>query len=381
MCYIVTAMSKPSHSLTFKGCNHIRQRLVLSTLSGKPIEITEIRHRDDEPGLKGYEVDLLKLLEKVTNGSVVEISETGTRLRYRPGLLWGGGPVEHDCNTERGVGYHLEALLCLAPFCKKPLDVVLTGVTHHPLDPSVDALKQSSLPVLGRFLGPAFSSSLELTVERRGVRPLGGGRVRLRAPVCRTLRPVRLLRPGKVKRVRGWAFAVRVSPTVASRVVAAAKGVLLDFLPDVYLYTDHTGGPAATRSPGFGVCLVAETTEGAFLCAEAMSEPPGAEGGPSVPEEVGERAAHMLLREIYRGGCVDSINQGLAAVCMCLGPPDVSKCLVGPLTPYTIQMLRHLRHFFGVTFKVDGNQPGVGAPKVQLTCVGVGFSNLAKTTS
>lgn len=241
-------MSKPSHSLSFKGCNHIRQRLVLSTLSGKPIEITEIRHRDDEPGLKGYEVDLLKLLEKVTNGSVVEISETGTRLRYRPGLLWGGGPVEHECNTERGVGYHLEALLCLAPFCKKPLDVVLTGVTHHPLDPSVDALKQSSLPVLGRFVGPAFSSSLELSVQRRGVRPLGGGRVHLRTPVCRVLRPVRLLRPGKVKRVRGWAYAVRVSPTVASRVVAAAKGVLLDFLPDVYLYTDHTGGPAATRS-------------------------------------------------------------------------------------------------------------------------------------
>lgn len=378
----MTVMSKPS--LTFKGCNHIRQRLVLSTLSGKPIEIAEIRHKDDEPGLKGYEVDLLKLLEKVTNGTVVEISETGTCVRYRPGLLWGGGPVEHECGTERGVGYHLEALLLLAPFCKRPLDVVLTGVTHHPLDPSVDSVKQSSLAVLGRFLGPGVASSLELNVERRGVAPLGGGRVRLRAPVCRVLRPVRLLKPGKVKRVRGWAFTVRVSPTVANRVVAAAKGILLDFLPDIYIHTDHTGGGgakgAAARSPGFGICLVAETTEGAVLCADAMSEPPGPEG-PSIPEEVGERGARTLLREIYRGGCVDSINQGLAAVCMCLGPPDVSKCLVGPLTPYTIQMLRHLRRFFGVTFKVDGNCPGIGAPKVQLTCVGVGFSNLAKTTS
>ncbi|KAL1426702.1 hypothetical protein MTO96_003301 [Rhipicephalus appendiculatus] len=102
---------------------------------------------------------------------------------------------------------------------------------------------------------------------------------------------------------------------------------------------------------------------------------------PSVPEDVGEQAARALLREIYRGGCVDSSNQGLAALCMCLGPPDVSKCIVGPLTPYTIQMLRHLRDFFGVTFKVEGDCPGEGAPKVQLTCVGVGFSNLAKTTS
>ncbi|KAL1426701.1 hypothetical protein MTO96_003300 [Rhipicephalus appendiculatus] len=118
-------------SQTYSGCNFFRQRLVLSTLSSKPIEIKNIRHKDEEPGLRKFEVDLLKLLEKVTNGTGVEINETGT------------------C---RSVGYYLEALLCLAPFCKKPLDVTLTGVTHHPLDPSVDALKHASLPVLGRFI-------------------------------------------------------------------------------------------------------------------------------------------------------------------------------------------------------------------------------------
>ncbi|XP_037290876.2 RNA terminal phosphate cyclase 1 [Rhipicephalus microplus] len=373
----MAAPRKTACSQTYSGCNFFRQRLVLSTLSSKPIEIKNIRHKDEEPGLRKFEVDLLKLLEKVTNGTGVEINETGTCVRYRPGLLY-GGKLEHHCSTERSVGYYLEALLCLAPFCKKPLDVTLTGVTHHPLDPSVDALKHASLPVLGRFI---FTEGLDITVMSRAVAPLGGGRVRFRAPICRSLRPVRLQNSGKVKRVRGWAFTVRVSPTVANRVVSAAKGVLLGFLPDVYLYTDHTGGAQGTRSPGFGICLVAETTQGAFLCAEAMSNPAGVVESPSVPEDVGEQAARALLREIYRGGCVDSSNQGLAALCMCLGPPDVSKCIVGPLTPYTIQMLRHLRDFFGVTFKVEGDCPGEGAPKVQLTCVGVGFSNLAKTTS
>lgn len=45
--------------------------------------------------------------------------------------------MEHECNTQRSVGYYLEALLMLAPFMKKPLKAVLKGVTNDPTDPSV----------------------------------------------------------------------------------------------------------------------------------------------------------------------------------------------------------------------------------------------------
>jgi len=39
--------------LTFEGCNFFRQRLVLSTLSGKAIKIVRIRDKDEQPGLTG----------------------------------------------------------------------------------------------------------------------------------------------------------------------------------------------------------------------------------------------------------------------------------------------------------------------------------------
>lgn len=60
----------------------------------------------------------------------------GTTLFYQPGLL-SGGPVEHDCNTQRSIGYYLEALLMLAPFMKSPLKATLRGVTNDPCDPTV----------------------------------------------------------------------------------------------------------------------------------------------------------------------------------------------------------------------------------------------------
>ena len=64
-------------SLRFHGSQHFRQRLACATLSGRTIRIDNIRARDENPGLRDYEASLLRLLEKITNGCVVEINETG----------------------------------------------------------------------------------------------------------------------------------------------------------------------------------------------------------------------------------------------------------------------------------------------------------------
>ena len=61
---------------------------------------------------------------------------TGTSITYKPGLLY-GGTIEHQCSCQRSIGYYLEGVICLAPFCKKPVILKLTGVTNDDADPSV----------------------------------------------------------------------------------------------------------------------------------------------------------------------------------------------------------------------------------------------------
>jgi len=368
----------------YNGCNFLRQRLVLSILTSKPVKISKIRHKDDNPGLRDFESSLLRLLDKLTNGSKIEVSETGTRLTFMPGILT-GGRVEHDCGTERSIGYFLEVLVALGPFSKNPLNVTLVGITNSQNDPSVDLLKASCLPVLKAFL--LSDEGLELKISKRGAAPQGGGQVVFRCPVKRQLKPVQIVDQGKIKRIRGTAWAVRVSPSVPNRVVEAAKGVLLKFIPDVYIYTDHFTGPKSGKSPGFGLTLTAETTTGVFLSAEVCSNPAGS-GSPSVPEELAARGAKMLLEEIFRGGCADSSSQSLVALWMGMGPTDVSKYLVGPLSPYTVQFLRHAKDFLDLMYKLetkrmeeDEESLCVGSDKVLMTCVGIGFSNLSKRTT
>lgn len=66
--------------LKFKGHSHFRQRLLCSTLSGRAIQIDQIRPDGLSPGLQDHEASLLRLIERVTNGCVVEISPSGAKI-------------------------------------------------------------------------------------------------------------------------------------------------------------------------------------------------------------------------------------------------------------------------------------------------------------
>uniref|UniRef100_A0A8C5KTE4 RNA 3'-terminal phosphate cyclase-like protein n=1 Tax=Jaculus jaculus TaxID=51337 RepID=A0A8C5KTE4_JACJA len=351
-----------AQSLSYSGCNFLRQRLVLSTLSRRPVRIRKIRARDDNPGLRGC---MWCFWTKITNGSRIEINPTGTTLYYQPGLLYGGS-LEHDCSVLRSIGYCLEALLCLAPFMKHPLKIVLRGVTNDQVDPSVDILKATALPLLKQF--GIDGESFELKILRRGIPPGGGGEVLFSCPVRKVLKPVQLTDTGKIKRIRRMAYSVRVSPQMANRIVDSARSILNKFIPGIYIYTDHMKGINSGKSPGFGLPLVAESTNGTFLSAELASSPQGQGAA-----DLGRNCAQLLLEEIYRAGCVDSTNQS---------PQDVSKLLLGPLPPYRIEFLWHLKSFFQIMFKIESQPCGEelkGGDKVLMTCVGVGFSNLSKT--
>ena len=67
----------------FSGHQYFRHRLILSVLSGRPLRIEKIRSNDKNPGLRDFEISLLRLVEKITNGTVIEISVTGVYTFFR----------------------------------------------------------------------------------------------------------------------------------------------------------------------------------------------------------------------------------------------------------------------------------------------------------
>ncbi|KAI6132116.1 18S rRNA biogenesis protein [Pisolithus croceorrhizus] len=281
--------------ISYSGHQYLRQRLA--------VRIEKVRSEDENPGLTDYEVSLLRLLEKVTNGTVVEISVTA------------GGPVTHDCPLSRSIGYFLEPLA----------DLIRTVTLLH-------------LQLFG------ISDGLELRIKRRGAPPCSS------AQVVKQVTTVNFIEPGKIKRIRGIAHAVRVSPQFSNRMIDAA------------------------RSPGYGLSLLAESTTSAIHCAEVVSQPGG------TPEDVALLASRALLSEIRQGGCVDRKHQCLVLLMMVLGSEDVGRCRMGEPTVRTVQFLRDIRDFFGTSFKiVPANPSDPSCTELMYSCYGTGYVNVNRT--
>lgn len=238
----------------------------------------------------------------------------------KPGILIGGS-ISHDCGLSRSIGWFLEGIIPIAIFCKNPVELLLTGITNDEVDLSMDTFTHVTLPLLKNF----GLYNIQCKIKKRGMPPKGGGEVSVIIPPVRgSLTSIYITDEGLVKRVRGVAFCTRISPTILSRVVDSTRAVLNNFLPDVHINTDHyKGSRDGGDSPGYSLCLIAETSTGALLSVERTAKSrrhsavaglglrgggEGDEGGAMVglqggeaPETIGTEGAQLLLEEIFSG--------------------------------------------------------------------------------
>ena len=312
----------------------------------------------------------MRLVSKMTNGTVIEINTTGTQVRFVPGTVT-GGKVEHSCDTSRTVGWYLEMLLPVLPFAKRTTDLTLLGVTDGVNDDlSVDYLMSSHLPVLRSFgVGTDEDSvPLQLSVPVRGFAPLGGGVVNLICPAVRTLTSATLTDPGLIKKIRGTAITARVPATSSSRAATTAKGVFHALLPDIQIATSTHSGKSTGPSPGMKCVLRSESTTGTVLTVEYSLC-----GVRETAEDVGNAAAALLLAEIQRGGAVDSSTSPLTFLLIAVSPEEISRVLVGVITLAGTKTLREIKRYTGVEMKLERKGGGV-----EVTGMGIGLRNTAK---
>lgn len=114
------------------------------------------------------------------------------------------------------------------------LDIELRGVTNAPRDVGTDGFRAAALPLLR-----AAGAEVIFEVTQRAVGPTGAGRARLCVQLIKAIeKPVQLLDEGLVRRVRGVAWTVNLGAPYAHALVFSAKGVLLQLLADVNIFTD-----------------------------------------------------------------------------------------------------------------------------------------------
>lgn len=349
-------MSNPPQALIrFQSQKSLAHRLVLSTLTGRPVHISQIRPSSPtNPGLAPHEISFLRLLEAVTNGSHIEISYTGTTLVYRPGLITGsapgsgasGGVIRHElpAGCTRGVSYFLIQLCLLAPFSKAPMNVLFTGpgviTSATPAgDMSADSLRTAILPLYAQF---GISNNIELRILRRSNLSAGGkggaGEVQLVfGHQVRLPKTIHVMNPGRVKKIRGVAYCTGVSALNNARMIEEARGILNPMTGDTYIFSDVSSAPYLVSTDksnpnqkkktgvGFGLSLVAESSTGSLYLADLASPPSG--GVP--PEDIGRQCAYQLLEAVSLGGAVSLAAAPTVLTLMAMGSEDVGRLQLG----------------------------------------------------
>ncbi|KAK3054309.1 hypothetical protein LTR09_004577 [Extremus antarcticus] len=400
----MAAPTSAPQTLKFTGSKYLIQRLVLATLTGRAIRVSQIRASSHtSPGLAAHEVSFLRLLESITNGSHIEFSYTGTTLLYKPGLITGaatghglttGGAIRHELPADctRSASYFLIPLCLLAPFSKAQMNVLLTGpgvITSatETGDVSVDTIRTAILPLFKSF---GIERNLELRILRRSNAGRdgkgGGGEVQLVFDhQVRLPKTIHLLDAGRIKRVRGVAYSTGVAGANNARLIEAARGVLNDLVPDTYIFSDissaplvaglEKNNPGAKRKTGlgFGLSLVAESNTNMLYSADIASLPAGGEA----PEDLGRKCAYQLLESIEAGGCASGVAATSVLTLMAMGSEDVgritlSKDVVG--SEQVVQLARDLRGFgmsgWGMREDDDG--------EIVVSIVGKGVGNVGR---
>lgn len=169
------------------GGQIIRSAVSLSAITGKPIEIENIRKNRKVPGLRPQHLLGVKILSKICQANVEGLYVNSTSLKFSPshGLDL---DLKEDIGTAGSISLILQVLIPAVSLMKKNLKLSITGGTDVPFSPTIDYTKH----VFGNAMS-RIGIDFDLDTRTRGYYPKGGGLANIQIRPCNKLRSISLL--------------------------------------------------------------------------------------------------------------------------------------------------------------------------------------------
>jgi RNA 3'-terminal phosphate cyclase (ATP) len=321
------------------GGQILRTALSLAALTGKAVRIPGIRAGRAKPGLRPQHLTAVQAVARVCQAEVTGDFLSSQALTFRPGTPRGGHyrfDVAETTSSAGAVTLIAQALLPPLLQAGAPATVLLKGGTHVPWSPPAHYLSHVFLPALA-----ALGAEVDLTLERWGWYPRGGGEVRLTTRPARLLTGVQWRTPPAGSAFRGLSAAARLPEQVARRQRARLAARLGEAVPVEII-------AAGGQDPGSLVFLWGPQAGFSAL---------GARGKPA--ERVADEAAEAYLAFRKSGAALDRhlADQILIYLALARGP---SSFTTEAVTSHLITNIWVIEHFLGPIFEVRGDlgEPG-----------------------
>lgn len=326
------------------GGQILRNAVSLSAVLMKPIRVYNIRARRSNPGLRPQHLTGVKAVAALSSAEVSGLRVGSREIVFKPRALR-GGRLSFDAGTAGSTTLILQSLMPVMAFSREPVEVELRGGTNNPMAPPVEYFQYVLIPTLEK-MGCRF----EVRLLRRGFYPRGGGVVRARSTPVESLKPIKLLEAGGVKRIYGLSYSCRLPAHIVERMASTAERLLRSAgYSDVHVEREvlKPGDSACSLDPGCGIILVAELESGAVMGADSL----GRLGVPA--ERVAEEAAGSLVKQLETGAPVDR-HLGDQLVVWAALASGVSEYRVAELTTHTTTSMELCRIMAGAEAEVEG---------------------------
>jgi RNA 3'-phosphate cyclase len=265
----------------------LRTAIALSALTLQPIRVFNIRINRPNPGLRPQHLAGVLEAAKLCHAEVKNAKIGSTEITFIPKRLDIPDRIIIDIKTAGSITLLLQTILPIVIFSNKKVSLTIFGGTDVPGSPTISYYKK----VFAYYL-EKFGVKLDISVERYGFYPKGGGKVNVEVVGVKNLECVKLVERGRLKEIFGFSIASKElqKAKVAERQIAGLESIL-GKINGSYQYVD-------TLSTGTSLLAVAEY-ENCILGKDGLGE----KGKRA--EDVGREVGLELKKSIESNACLD----------------------------------------------------------------------------
>jgi RNA 3'-terminal phosphate cyclase (ATP) len=320
------------------GGQILRTAVALSAVTGKSIEIDNIRRARPKPGLAAQHVKAVESIALICGAKIEGCRLGSTYLSFKPGKIK-GGLYEIDIGTAGSISLFLQCLMPAAMYAPETINIKITGGTDVLWSPTIDYLRFVTLSALSQT-----GYNCDIRLIRRGYYPRGGGCIEA------VINPSSLKKKSFDKNtcilVEGLSHSSGLPPHVAERQAASAEKLLREEGYNTRILRETPDLNTGHQSTGSGITLWCGTAGGSAL------------GKPGLrAEKVGGSAAEAILSELKSGAGVDVYlaDQLIPYLALAGGGSFTTRMI----TPHTKTNIWVTEQFLDVKFMIEELESGL----------------------
>lgn len=322
------------------GGQILRTSISLSAITGRPVEVVNIRSKRPNPGLRPSHLTAVKVMADLFNAKVENLQVGSDWVRFCPSGRFAGDKMQVDIGTAGSIPLTLLAVVPSVSLTGNSLEIEITGGTDVKASPTIDYLANVVREAY-RAAGIKFTAE----VLKRGYYPKGGGKVRCVIEPCKASNSVELLngRPVEPKII---SVCSMLPKHVAERQVSSA---LLALEKHGISCRNYLRSLEQSLSPGSSILVYSVSDFGGpYIGGDCIGELG------KKAETVGQEAAARYLESRTAGAAVDSNLADMLVVPLCIAK-GVSRYRTSKITGHLKTNLQVASQITGCKYDMSEN--------------------------